>query len=337
MKVLVLAGGDSSEREVSLNSGRAMFDAVKELGHEVLAIDPSDGRSLVGANGAYTAPAASGVRDAESKLTVFGAMLQSPEVRAVDVALLALHGGSGENGVIQCLLDMAGIPYTGSGMRASAIAMDKAITKRLVMTEGIPTPPWRLYRVDRDGVTDDVLSEIQTAFELPMIVKSNDGGSTVGLTKVERWEDLGDAMKRAAAESPGVLVERFIAGRELTVSLLDGESLPVVEIKPKAGLYDYEAKYTKGGSEYFAPADIQEELAAALQLAAEDVYGVIGAAGLVRVDFMLDESGDYYLLELNTLPGMTTLSLAPMAAGAVGIDFNHLVERILRSALKDIA
>lgn len=334
MKVLLLAGGDSSERNVSLSSGEAVMSALAGLGHTVLALDPATGGRLL--------PSGQGLIPAEA--TTQGTSLpvkhHSPpalaealgqgDIRDTDVVFIALHGGSGENGRIQCLLELAGKRFTGSGMLASALAMNKATAKRLFAGIGVTTPGWKLYpeALVNSGLVDDVMR----SFDFPLIVKPNDGGSTIGLTKVTAPDGLEEALREAANESPDILVEEYIEGREMTVALLDGEPLPVVEIKPANELYDYEAKYTKGKSRYVVPAEIDEKTVHELQQAAKKMYAVLGAAGLARADFILEASGTILALELNTLPGMTELSLAPMAAKHAGLSFEQLVHRILRSA-----
>ncbi|MEW6049497.1 MAG: D-alanine--D-alanine ligase [Candidatus Zixiibacteriota bacterium] len=336
MKILLLAGGNSSENQVSLNTGAAIFDSLKRLGHEVLPIDPATGRSLIGTDGTYQNQLPPGET---TTLTTTGsraltAALASPVYRNIDLVFIALHGGEGENGTIQALLDLSGIKYTGSGMAASAIAMNKAITKRLFTSAQIPTPDWELYHLSRELPTERIVESVRKRFSLPVIVKPNDGGSTVGLTKVKSIKMLPDAIDICAHESREVLVEQFIAGREMTVAVVDGKALPVVEIRPKNELYDYEAKYTKGKSEYLAPAPIDDAFAVRMQEYAETAFELIGASGLVRVDFILSPDGTPYCLEVNTLPGMTNLSLAPMAAKCAGISFDQLIERIVASALR---
>ncbi len=336
MKVLLLAGGESNERDVSLASSKAIFEALKHLRHEVIGIDPASGHTLLDNHGNFLEFKKSVDVPAATKIdsVALTRALQAPDVSDVDVVFIGLHGGTGENGSLQNLLELAGMKYTGSGMNASALAMNKAAAKRLMMSENVLTPPFKLYRRRNWQDYQSIAADIRSNFEFPIIVKPNDGGSTVGLTKVKESDDLLTALERADEQSPEILVEQFIPGREMTVSVLDGEPLPVVEIKPKNELYDYEAKYTKGKSEYIAPAKIDELVAHNLQLTAARVYDIIGAEGLARVDFILTPSGEAYCLELNTLPGMTNLSLAPMAAKCVGIDFDGLVERIIRSALK---
>ncbi|MDX9856786.1 MAG: D-alanine--D-alanine ligase [candidate division Zixibacteria bacterium] len=339
MNVLLLAGGNSSERQVSLDSGAAILRALRALGHTVEAVDPALGMALIeGDHGLI--PRDTAVRATKhDQLPVaaqeFRQLVLSDRRRSFDVVFLGLHGGAGENGTIQNLLDLAGLPYTGSGMAASAVAMDKALTKRLMISSGIPTPEFRHLKVNRHPVTPEVIDSLLESPGLPMIVKPNDSGSTVGLSKVMSSGELPEAIERCRVESASILVEAYVAGREMTVAVLDGEALPVVEIRPRSGLYDYEAKYTKGKTEYLAPAPIDQQTAAGMQAAAVRLYEVIGAAGLARVDFMLDSGDRFFCLELNTLPGMTELSLSPMAARAVGMSFEELVRRIVESAIRE--
>ncbi len=334
MKILLLAGGDSSERSVSLTSGAAIYKALQRLGHTVLAVDPATGKSLLDTRGEFVAPASADVTlPAGRGAHMLAGILTSPGFADVDLVFVGLHGGRGENGVVQCLLSLAGMPFTGSDMTASAVAMNKAMAKRLFSTVEIPTPEWELYRVQQGDNAESLSAKITGSFDLPIIVKPNDGGSTIGLTRVDDTAALPGAIESALTESHEVLVERYIAGRELTVAVLDNHAFPVVEIRPKSGLYDFEAKYTKGKTEYLAPAPIDDDLASRLQAAALRAYDVIGASGLARVDFILDENDNFFILELNSLPGMTELSLAPMAAACEGISFDDLVRRMIDSAL----
>ncbi len=337
MKVLVLAGGNSSEREVSMTTGKAICESLRRLGHEVLAIDPASGQALLDDGGRFIGcdipPQEETTVSVSFRPTALATGLSAAEYDDVELVFLALHGGTGENGTIQCLLGLAGKKYTGSSMTASAIAMNKAIAKRLFTSVGVSTPDWGLYPVPPDGAYDILVDEICQRFDFPMIVKPNASGSTVGLSKVESLKNLPEALERAATEGDEILVEQYIKGRELTVAVLDSHAFPVVEIIPKDGLYNYEAKYTEGKSEYIAPAKIPDELSKRVRDAAVKVYNVVGASGLTRIDFILDDSGEFYCLELNTLPGMTNLSLAPMAAQCEDIDFDGLIEMIIRSAL----
>ena len=339
MKVLLLAGGDSAEREVSLTSGSAVFEALSRLGHTVFAVDPVTGRSLLTSDNKFI----TGDGSDSGKIALVGNLeirsvsntISSPGFHDVDVIFLAMHGGLGENGTIQSLLDLAGKKYTGSCMVASAVAMDKALAKRLFSAEKIITPQWSKFHIRDENGIDTVVATIKERHPLPLIVKPNNSGSTIGLTKVTEASIIRPAVEAALRESKDVLIEEYIPGREMTVSVLDGEALPVVEILPLSGLYDYEAKYTKGKTNYSVPADIDEKIARQMQDAAKRAYIAVDASGLARVDFILTDDGQFFCLEINTIPGMTELSLSPMAARAAGIDFDHLVQRLIDSAMAD--
>jgi D-alanine-D-alanine ligase len=293
-RIGVLMGGMSTEREVSLKSGHAVEDALRERGWTVVAID-------VG-------------RDLSARLTA----------ERVDVAWLALHGRFGEDGCVQGLCEVMGIPYTGSGVRASAVCMDKIATKaalqRLVGVRMAAQVTWR-----PGAAVPDVA--------MPVAVKPSVGGSTIGIHRVDQRSDLEAALADAAASHPEVLVEEWVAGDEITVAVLDGVALPVVRILPVDGFFDFEAKYTPGRTVYEAPAQIAAEAAETARRAAEAAVGALGCSGLCRVDFIVPSDGsDPVLLEVNTLPGMTPTSLSPMAAAVVGMTFGDLVERILLGA-----
>jgi len=338
MKVLLLAGGDSSERDVSLDSGAAIHESLTRLGHTVIAIDTADGKSLLASDGKFptgkvkSAPVVTQTNN--SGALTLAKSISTPEFCEFDVVFLALHGGKGENGSLQNLLELAKVPFTGSDMKASAIAMDKATSKRLFESARIPTPKWKAYTIYSGEIEESVIKDIKKSFKLPVIVKPNDGGSTIGLTIVKKQIEMRAAFELSLKESPVVLVEDYIKGRELTVPVIDSQALPVIEIIPKSGLYDYEAKYTKGMTEYVVPAQIPAKKAKEIQKAALKVYEIIGASGLARVDFMITKSGKFYCLELNTLPGMTELSLSPMAAKASGINFDQLVDKMVQSAIR---
>jgi D-alanine-D-alanine ligase len=333
VKILVLAGGDSNEREVSLDSGAAVCRSLQRLGHEVRALDPATGAGLLDADGKFLLPGVRGsaeTADAAASNLIVNTL--TSDTLDADLVFIALHGGGGENGSIQNLLDLAGIKYTGSGMAASAVAMNKALTKRLMTSLGVATPEWRLIKVNQDTDLSAEAAALAEELAPPLIVKPNDGGSTIGLTKVTDQAALAEALRIAANESNQILAEQYVEGRELTVAVFSGRAFPVVEIKPVSGLYDYEAKYTKGKSEYIAPAEIDDAIAERLQKAATEIYREIGCEGLVRVDFILDSESRFFCLELNTLPGMTELSLSPMAMKCEGIDFDQLVKMIVEAA-----
>jgi D-alanine-D-alanine ligase len=334
LKILVLAGGDSNERDVSLDSGTAVCGSLQRLGHDVRAIDPATGAELLDSDGKFLLPGARELANGDGQTPNQMVTSLAAQVDHAEIVFIALHGGGGENGSIQNLLDLAGIKYTGSGMTASAVAMDKAVAKRVMASLNIATPDWELVRADSDTDFSVVAVSIVKRLAPPIIVKPNDGGSTIGLTRVTEEAQLPSALHRAAKQSSQILIEKYVAGRELTVAVFDSRAYPVVEIKPVSGLYDYEAKYTKGKSEYVAPAEIDDNLATGLKAAASEIYRAIGCEGLARVDFIVDGEDRFFCLEVNTLPGMTELSLAPMAMKCEGIDFDKLVTMIIDSALR---
>ena len=354
MRVAVLYGGISAERGVSLVTGRAVGAALVERGHDVLLVDTALGDHPVGVREAQAAaelaPHGSGpASDAPDHRPGSTAEAVTGEaVSAADVVFIALHGGAGENGTVQGLLELAGKRYTGSGVLASALAMDKRMSKLAFLKADVPTPDWRVVEVDskarsreRSGSpsfsSDIPPSEAGGSIEelggYPVIVKPNDQGSTVGLTLARDEGELAVAIDLAACYSSNVLVERYIPGRELTVAVLDDSSLPVVEMEPKAGLYDYECKYTKGMTVYTCPAEIPDETASGMSDAGLNAFRCLGCHGYARADFRLAPDGRYYCLEVNTVPGMTEVSLVPMAAKAAGLSFGELCERILDTAL----
>ncbi|UCD16235.1 MAG: D-alanine--D-alanine ligase [Candidatus Zixiibacteriota bacterium] len=338
LNILILAGGCSEEREVSLASARAVTATLQKLGHRVKAIDPASGCSLLDERGRYLLE-----EDLESDSRISLKRLDSVALTTsigladhqdIDLVFLALHGGSGEDGTIQAILDIAGMKYTGSGMLASAISMNKAFAKRILRREKIPTPDWLLVKItDREDIAGHI-PEIMKRFAFPLIVKPNNSGSTIGLTLVKKEIQLPGALADAADINAEVLIEQYIKGREITGSVLEGDALPLVEIIPSGDLYDYQCKYTKGKSQYVCPADIAADLTAEIQHLARRAYRLIGCSGLVRIDFILDQRNRPFFLEVNTLPGMTELSLAPMAAGEAGIDFDELVQRMCEAALE---
>ncbi|AGY56936.1 D-alanine--D-alanine ligase [Gloeobacter kilaueensis] len=301
MRIAVLSGGDSPEREVSLASGRAVQAALEKLGHTVRPIDPGPDLPL---------------RLAEE---------------APDFVWIALHGDKGENGSLQGLLDWMGLPYNGSGVTASALAMDKVAAKRLFVSENIPTPAYRVAT----AVPDLALSEAWSRdLGLPLVIKPADGGSTVGVTIARSIEGIPEAVRLALEYCRQVLIEQYIPGQEITVALLDGLVLPAIEIVPQGReFYDYEAKYAPGGSRHLIPPRLDADVLKASIDAAYRACQVVGSTGLVRADVRVDPQGRPWVLEVNTLPGMTSTSLAPEAAQAAGIDFEHLVQRIIDRSL----
>jgi D-alanine-D-alanine ligase len=297
-KVGVLLGGMSAEREVSFSSGRAVAEALRRKGYDVAEIDADE-----------TTPA---------KLTEAG----------VTVVYNALHGKFGEDGCMQGLCEVMRIPYTGPSVEASAMAMDKQVANEIFRTADLPVPDFQMVQKKEAGsFTVDNLK-----IDLPVIVKPTTEGSSIGISIVKQPDQLSAALAEAFAQDERVMIQSYVKGRELSVGVLDGEPLGVVEIRPKLEFYSYKAKYTKGMSEYLCPAPIDEQQAQVYLELARRADRVLGCEGFTRVDFILGEDGSANLLELNTLPGMTELSLLPMIAAERGISYDDLVEKILNGA-----
>lgn len=331
MRVAVLLGGTSEERRVSLASGRAVVEALRSRGHSVVAVDPAFG-AIPGDEedhylGGAVGPAPPEIEDLrEMGLVALGtALAELPAVRDADVAFIALHGGDGENGRVQALLDVGGVPYTGSGFIGSSIAFDKRLSKELLVQAGVPTPDW----APRGQAPGSTLARLG----LPLVVKPSCGGSTVGLTIVRQAEEFRAAIGLAVRYDTDVLCEAFIPGRELTVTVLDGEPLPAVEIFPGNEIYDYESKYTPGMSRYETPAALDGDEADRLAELAVRAYYALRQDSFSRVDFRRDETGEFWCLEANSVPGLTATSLVPKAAAAAGIEFPELCERIAAAAV----
>ncbi|UFS71630.1 D-alanine--D-alanine ligase [Geomonas sp. RF6] len=292
-KIAVLMGGLSAEREVSLKSGAAILKALVEKGYDAVGIDAG--------------------RDLASQLSAHG----------VEVAFIGLHGRFGEDGSVQGLLELMGIPYTGSGILASALAMHKVYAKRVFEGAGLTVAP---YVVLRRG------DKLELPFPLPVVVKPSREGSSVGVSIVKESAGLEPALEEAFKYDPEVLVEQFIDGREIQVGILDGRALGAIEIVPKNEFYDYEAKYTDGFAEHIFPAPLPEDLYQEVLRLGELAHAALGCDCYSRVDFLVTKDRESYILEVNTLPGMTDLSLLPEIARGAGIEFGELVERVLLAA-----
>jgi D-alanine-D-alanine ligase len=345
MKVAVLMGGHSTEREVSLATGRGIAKALESIGHEVVRLDiASDEQSLVPVWKVLDKRTEAGRKSTEANGPLFPVPLVgdgggvSPSGRGwegrSDIVFIALHGGFGENGGIQALLEMMGMPYTGSGPLASAMAMDKDVSKRLFRQAGVHTAPW--FSVGRGNEAAVVAERILGTFGFPCVIKPNDQGSTVGLTIVDRSEGIRDAVKLALKTGEEALIEQYIPGRELTVAILGDEALPVVEIHPEHGIYDYACKYRKGLSAYTVPAKIPKAVEREIQSQALKAFRALKCRGYGRVDFRFDPEAGLFCLEVNSLPGMTETSLVPKAAQAAGLSFEQLVARIMELATKNV-
>lgn len=332
MRIAVLFGGTSSERDVSIASGSQVVKALREAGHDVVAVDTASGvlgkaeeKKLLSSGVAPAPP-----EEASLDMLRSGdasAIVKAPELEGIDVIFLALHGGSGENGTLQSLLELTGIPYTGSGPLGSAVAMDKDMTKRILVHAGVPTPDWVMAPVGAEEAIERL--------GLPLIVKANKQGSTVGLTKVKDASEFDDAVRKAYQHDDEVMVEQFIPGRELTVPILADEPLPVGEIIIESDIFDYETKYQTGRAEEIFPADLPGPIAVEAQLFALKAHRALKLRGYSRVDFRLDDDNNLWCLEANTLPGMTSASLYPRGAAAAGMGFPEVCERICMLALEE--
>ena len=342
MRIAVWMGGTSSERDVSLASGLRIAAALRTRGHDVTTIDTTRGalssaeeQAMLKGGVMRTLPPDRAQLARLATETLPAAVRDLQGAGHADVVFLALHGGQGEDGTVQALLDLTHVPYTGSGHLASALAMDKDLSKRLFRDAGVLTPDWLMVR--RGDGTDWNAPTFATraiaALGLPLIVKPSKEGSTVGLTLVKAAAGLAGAIDEAFRHDDEVMLERFIAGRELTVGILGDTALPVGEIIPRHELYDYECKYTPGMAVEVFPAQISEAERDAVQHSARLAFRALKLSGYARIDFRMTESGEFYCLEANTLPGMTELSLIPQAAAAEGIAFPDLCERIVALAL----
>lgn len=296
-RVAVLQGGDSAEREISLMTGAAVTAALLRRGVDAEAIDPA------------------------------GQPLHRLLDQRFDRVWIALHGGGGEDGTVQGALSNLGLPFTGSGVLGCALAMDKYRSKLVLEAAGLPTPKWMMLD------SPARLGEVPECLGLPVVVKPASEGSSVGMSKVEHASELETAWQTASRHDPNVLIERWIEGGEYTAAILQGQVLPMIRIETPRSFYDYEAKYFSDTTQYFCPSGLAPEREAEFASMCETAFAAIGCSGWGRVDFLLDQYGKPFILELNTVPGMTDHSLVPMAARQAGIDFDELVWRILETSL----
>ncbi|MEM7053574.1 MAG: D-alanine--D-alanine ligase [Pseudomonadota bacterium] len=298
-RIALAAGGDSAEREISLRSGRAVAQALDELKLDYVWLDGAE------------------------------SVIEAALAGRIDRVLNMLHGRGGEDGCLQGAMKLLGVPMTGSNTTGSAIAMDKLQTKRLWQACDLPTPDWRT--AESAGQAELILKELPT----PLFVKPVREGSSVGMTRIERQEQLEPAIARALEHDRMALVEQLIDGAEYTAAVLNEQALPLIRIETPREFYDYDAKYQAGDTTYHCPCSLPAEKEAELQQLAMNAFEVLGCSGWGRVDFMLDQSSQPWLLEANTVPGMTNHSLVPMAAKAAGMDFRQLVQRILQTSVSD--
>lgn len=335
MKIVVLAGGISTERSVSIVSGTEVCKALRARGELAILLDVYCGKEQAEPETAFTeeydvdAEAAyiHSFDDRIDEMIASGKEFFGPGVlalcKAADVVFLALHGADGENGKVQAAFDLFGIRYTGTGYLSSALAMDKGLSKDLLEASGVPAPKGKMLVRGMDSA--DILDDM----ELPVVVKPCCGGSSVGVSIVSVREELEAALKEAFRYEENVIVEEYIKGREFSVGVIDGEALPVIEITPIEGFYDYKNKYSQGATVETCPAELTQEQTRKMQLYAEEGSRALGITGYARLDFLMKENGDMYCLEANTLPGMTPTSLLPQEAKAMGMDFGQLCMRLI--------
>ncbi len=328
LKVALLLGGTSPEREVSKSSSLSIYKALKNLGYQIKLVDPAYGKNQPDNEDDFF-----GEKDfTKTSNRNYVEAINSSLFDDVDIAFLGLHGKWGEDGTIQSLLELRGIKYTGSDVLSSSMSMDKIMSKILFQHYGIATPRWITADSKKLNV-EEIKNKIEREIGYPCVIKPNDQGSTVGLTICKSEEGLNDAIQLALKFSDKVLIEEYIAGHEVTVGILDNKALPVLEIKPKHGIYDYECKYTHGMSEYEVPANLPEEVKAELQRQALKAFEALECSVYGRIDFRLSEDFKTYCLEVNTLPGMTSTSLVPKMCKAVGISFEELIDKIIKLSL----
>ncbi len=294
LNIVVMLGGPSAEREVSLNTGAGAAKALRSLGHHVSEVDPKDATFVL--------------------------------PQKTDVVFLALHGTYGEDGVVQQELEKLGVPYTGCDSEASRVAFDKVLTKQRCIETGVPTAKFIVVESEK--------TPWPMGWQPPLVVKPVRQGSSVGLQFVERVADWSDALREAFRYDTQLLAEEKIIGRETTVGILDDKALPIVEVRPKSGGYDYRNKYTAGNTDYFCPADFDAATTRAIQEAALGAFRAVGGRDYARVDVMVRANGEPVVLEVNTLPGMTETSLLPKAAAAVGISYAELCQKMIDLALR---
>ncbi|HSD63569.1 MAG TPA: D-alanine--D-alanine ligase [Ignavibacteriaceae bacterium] len=326
-RIALLFGGTSPERIISKRSAASVYSAIKNLGYNCKLINPAYGEFQPEKTEVFFMDE----DPVEISNRNYVKAINSELLDDIDLAFIVLHGKWGEDGTIQSLLELRGIKYTGSRVLSSSISIDKDMSKILFLHYGVQTAKW--FSIDKNYDNGSIIKTIEDQFGFPAVVKPNDQGSTVGLSICENSSQVEEALKLSFQYSDKVIIEEYIPGREMTVAILDNKALPVLEIKPKHGIYDYECKYTTGMSEYIVPAEIPKEAAERLQSQAMLAFNALGCQTFGRIDFRMDNNFEPFCLEANTLPGLTSTSLVPKMAKAVGISFEQLVDRIIRLSL----
>ncbi len=334
MKIAVILGGLSAERNVSYQSGFAVGKSLKDRDHEVIYIDPAFGdRCVIDLDESPSVDKMPPLKDIKNT-SKFLEAFNSNAFEGIDCAFVTMHGTYGEDGILQSLLELKSIPYTGSDAASSAVAMDKILSKLLFTSAGVNTAEWivvKKHEIDDLDFLDDIIAELGRE----LVIKPNDQGSAVGVNVIHKADkySLQEKLSDSARFGKKLIVEKYISGRELTVGIFNDEPLPIVEIRPKEGHYDYKNKYQKGQTEYFCPAELSEDIIDFTQTMAMMAHTVLGCSDYSRVDFRLNDEGQPYCLEVNTVPGFTELSLFPMAAKEHGIEFGELTEELVKMAI----
>jgi D-alanine-D-alanine ligase len=328
LHIILLVGGSSTERLISKRSSKSIYNALIKLGYKVSLIDPAYGKNQPDSPDKFFEEKDFFEVSEKKYLEAFNLEVFD----YCDLVFIGLHGKWGEDGTVQALLDMKGLKYVGSKMLSSAVTMDKILSKILFDKFNISTPNWiAIHRNELDKI--DYLSKINELIGYPLIVKPNDQGSTVGLSIVKEERDLENAIKLATKFSDKILIEEYIIGRELTVGILGDKVFPILEIIPSHEIYDYDCKYTSGMSKYIVPAEIDLDISEQLKAISFKAFYALDCEGYARLDYRLSEDNKFYLLEINTLPGMTNLSLLPKMAEAENISFEELVNQIVKISL----
>ena len=341
MKIVVLAGGTSTERTVSITSGTGICKALRQKGHQAILVDIFCGIENVDRENPF--PSEYDVDAASEYMSAFNDRIEQmkkerrsffgPNVlklcEAADIVFLGLHGANGEDGKVQATFDLMGIKYTGTGYLSSALAMDKGITKQMFLMNNVPTP--RGVSMVKEEMTTDLKA---LGMEFPVVVKTCCGGSSVGVYIVNDQAEYEQALKDAYSYENEVVVEEYIKGREFSVAVVDGKAYPIIEIAPLQGFYDYKNKYKAGATKETCPANLPKEISEKMQRWAEKACETAGVTTYARVDELLNEDGDIYCLEINTLPGMTGTSLLPQEAAAVGMSYDELTKKIIEISLE---
>lgn len=342
MKIVVLCGGTSTERTISISSGLGVCRALRSKGHQAILLDVFFGNSYVDLMNAF--PESYDPKAEAEQIHLHDELIESalsnpnraffgPNVlklcKMADIVFLALHGANGEDGRVQAVFDLNRIRYTGSGYMASALAMDKNLSKLILRASGVPVPDGYMYR---KGMPET--SPVERGLTFPVVVKVCRGGSSVGVYIAENSEEYRLALENAFTYEDEVIVEEFIKGREFSVGVIEGEALPIIEIEPLSGFYNYENKYTAGATIETCPAPLNGDQTRKMKRYAEEGYRALFLQGYGRLDFMMRENGDIFCLEANTLPGMTPTSLIPQEAAALGIGFPELCEKLIEVSMR---